>query len=107
MMRLIPVAAVAAVILELGAAVAATPGPLPPSPAGDMVVLAAKKGVIPANCLMDPDKNVYVCCTKDSNGHPVCTEHPLDTDWPVQQRLQQLKQVKPQQTQPLLLQPAQ
>jgi hypothetical protein len=67
--------------------------------------VAKKLGVIPANCTMDPFKKVYVCCTRQGDAEPVCTEHPLDTDFPAKQRL--LKQVQPQQTQPLLLQPAQ
>jgi hypothetical protein len=108
MMRLFPVAAIAAVFLEFSAAGAAMPTGTPDSPASPAPILVARKalGLIPANCLMDPFKEVYVCCSTDSSGKETCTEHPLDTDWPVQRRVQQFKQVKPQ-SQPLLLQPAQ
>jgi hypothetical protein len=110
MMRLMPVAAVAAVVFELGTAGAAMPTS-PEAPAAEMTILAARKelgaGVIPENCTIDPFKKVYVCCTRQGDSEPVCTEHPLDTDWPVQQqRPQKLKQLKPVQTQPLLLQQA-
>jgi hypothetical protein len=108
MVRLIPAAAVAALILELGAAATAMPLRAPEAASTSPALLAAAKklGVIPANCTMDPFKKVYVCCSTDASGQPVCTEHPLDTDWPLQQRFQ-LQQVKPapSQSQPLLLQP--
>jgi hypothetical protein len=112
MMRLIPfaAAAAAAVVLELGTAGAAMPTS-PEAPPAPTTILVARKqtGVIPENCLMDPFKKVYVCCTREGDSEPVCTEHPLDTDWPAQpqQRMQPFKQVKPSQSQPLLLQPAQ
>jgi hypothetical protein len=52
--------------------------------AAPTVLAAAKQlGVIPANCTMDPFKHVYRCCTSDSSGNVTCTEHPLDTKWPV------------------------
>jgi hypothetical protein len=65
---------------------------------------AAKRlSVIPANCTIDPYKQVYVCCTiPEGGGDPVCTEHPLDTEWPLKQRFQKLRQF---QTQPTTVQP--
>ena len=107
MMKLKHAALTAALILGSTAAGAASLTGAPPAPDGGTtpILVAAKRlGVIPANCTMDPWKKVYVCCTQDSSGTPQCTEHPLDTDWPVKQRL--LK-VRPLQTQPLTLQPSQ
>jgi hypothetical protein len=108
MIRLVPVAAVAAVVLELGTAGAAMPI-LPEGPAASMTIPAARQeqGTIPENCLMDPFKKVYVCCTRQGDAEPVCTEHPLDTDWPAQPQQKLKLKVKPIQSKPLLLQPAQ
>jgi hypothetical protein len=96
--------AAALLVLAGGAAGGAPLSGVPQAPAGTAAILAAKKlGVIPANCTMDPFKKVYVCCTQDSSGEPVCTEHPLDTDWPVQQKRTQKFKAQQTQPQPLLL----
>lgn len=69
-------ATIAGADLPAGVARAASDGsPVP--------VAARQLGVIPANCTMDPFKKVYSCCTTDSAGKITCTEHPLDTKWPV------------------------
>lgn len=97
MVKLMVATAAAAFVFDLALASAAPlPGPSQ-APAAPMTTLAAAKrmGVIPANCTMDPYKKVYRCCTDG-----VCTEYPLDHDFPLQQRLQQ---VRPLQTQPMIL----
>ena len=101
MVKLI-VAAAIAVSAPCVAASAALLSPTPHIVSGTALTLAAAKkaGVIPANCAMDPFKKVYVCCTQSGGGDPVCTEHPLDTKWPLKQT------VRPQQTAPVLQDPA-
>jgi hypothetical protein len=98
--------ATAAAVLVFGLAASAAPmAGAPDAPAdGAMIPAAAKKsGVIPANCTIDPWKKVYVCCTSPDS----CTEHPLDTDWPLSRQLRQhLQQVKPMQSPPLTADPS-
>ena len=96
-------AGLAVLVFDMAVAEAARlPVSQPPAGASAALPVARKNNVIPANCTMDPFKHVYVCCTQDSSGQPVCTEHPLDTKWPL--RMQQLQQTQPQ-TPPMILDP--